>query len=186
VVRYQVDGVPPGPKGNRHPTITPFQAFLAKDDYIAIPVGNNAMWKIFCTAIEREDLIEHERFATNQLRTENIQELIPILDGVMKTKTVAEWVEVFKKVNFPCSPINTIDKAMELPQVMARNMIVDVDDKDIGHVKIAGNPIKMSSLPEEPVRASSPDIGENNDDILKTWLGYSDDAIERLRQDGVI
>jgi CoA:oxalate CoA-transferase len=186
VVRYQVDGVPPGPMGNRHPTITPFQAFLAKDDYIAIPVGNNAMWKIFCTAIEREDLIAHERFATNQLRTDNIQELIPILDGVMKTKTVAEWVEVFKKANFPCSPINTIDKAMKHPQALARNMIVDVDDKDIGHVKIAGNPIKMSSLPEEPTRLSSPDIGENNDDILKTWLGYSDGDIEGLRQEGVI
>ncbi len=186
VVRSQVDDVPPGPKGNRHPTITPFQAFQAQDDYIAIPVGNDVMWKIFCTAIEREDLIAHDRFATNKLRTDNIQELTPILEGVIQTKTVAEWVEVFARANFPCSPINTIDKAMKLPQILARNMIVDVDDNDIGHVKIAGNPIKMSALPEEPTRPSAPDIGRHNDEILKTWLGYSDDAIEGLRQDGVI
>ena len=186
VVRYQVDGVPPGPKGNRHPTITPFQAFQAQDDYIAIPVGNDAMWKIFCKAIERDDLIEHERFATNKQRTDNIDELTPILADVMATKTVAEWAEIFEQANFPCSPINTIDKTMQHRQVLARHMIVDVEDKDIGTVKIAGNPIKMSMLPEEPTRPSSPDIGEHNLEILKGWLGYSEQEIEQLHQDGVI
>lgn len=186
VVRYQVDGIPPGPMGNRHPTITPFQAFRTKDDYIAIPVGNDAMWKIFCTAIERKDLITHESFATNKLRTDNIQELIPILEDVMKTKTVAEWVGVFEKANFPCSPINTIDKTMKHPQILARNMIVDVDDKDIGHVKITGNPIKMSSLPEEPTRPSSPDIGTSNREIFIERLGYSEADIAQWREQGII
>jgi CoA:oxalate CoA-transferase len=186
VVRYQVDGVPPGPVGNRHPTITPFQAFKAKDEYISIPAGNDTMWKIFCTAIEREDLIDHEKFATNQLRTDNIDELTPILENVMGQKTVAEWVEIFEKAQFPCSPINTIDKTMQHRQVLARNMIVDVHDKDVGLVKIAGNPIKMSSLPEEKTRKTSPEIGEHNLEIFKRWLNYSDEEIEQLRKDGVI
>jgi CoA:oxalate CoA-transferase len=186
VVRYQIDGVPPGPKGNRHPTITPFQAFKAKDEYIAIPAGNDTMWKIFCKAIEREDLIDHEKFATNKLRTDNIDELTPILEDVMVQKTVAEWVEIFEKVQFPCSPINTIDKTMQHRQVLARNMIVDVHDKDVGTVKVAGNPIKMSSLPEEQTRKTSPEIGEHNLEIFKEWLNYSDAEIEQLRKDGVI
>jgi CoA:oxalate CoA-transferase len=186
VVRYQVDGIPPGPKGNRHPTITPFQAFKAKDEYIAIPAGNDAMWKTFCQAIGKEDLIEHEKFKTNKDRTDNIEELTPILEGVIAQKTVAEWVELFEKAQFPCSPINTIDKTMQHRQVLARNMIVEVDDKDIGTVKVAGNPIKMSSVPEEKTRKSSPEIGEHNLKIFKELLGYSDEEIEQLHDEGVI
>lgn len=186
LVRYQVDGVPPRPLGNRHPTITPFQAFKAKDDYIVIPVGNDNLWKIFCQAIERKDLIEHERFATNKLRTEHLEELIPILEAEISQKTVVEWSEVFEHVGLPYSPINTIDKVMAHRQVLARNMIVEVEDKDIGPVKIAGNPIKMTSIEEETTRPPAPEIGEHTDKILKTFLGYSDEQIAQLRQEGVI
>lgn len=186
VVRYQVNGVPPQPMGNHHPTITPFQAFKAKDAYIAIPVGNNNMWKTFCGAIEREDLIDHERFKTNKERTDNRDELIPILEAVIAQKSIAEWIEIFGNVQFPCSPINTIDKTMQHPQVLARNMIVDVEDKDLGTIKIAGNAIKMSSIEEEPFRKSSPEIGEHNEKIFKELLNYSDEEIEQLRKDGVI
>lgn len=186
VVRYQVDGVPPGPMGNRHPTITPFQAFKAKDDYIAIPAGNDTMWKKFCVAIEREDLIVHEKFQTNKLRTDNIDELTPILEEVMAQKTVTEWVEIFERAQFPCSPINTIDKTMAHRQVVARNMIVKADDDDLGSIKIAGNPIKMSSIEEEPTRKAAPEVGEHNRKIFKEYLGYSDEEIEQLKKEGVI
>ncbi len=186
IVRYQVAGVPPGQFGNRHPTITPFQAFKAKDDYIAIPAGNNDMWRRFCSAIDREGLADHENFATNQKRTEHIDELIPILERVIATKTVAEWNKIFEKAGVPNSAINTIDKAMQNHQVLARNMIVEVQDKDIGKVKIAGNPIKMTSIPEETTRTPAPEIGEHNTKILQQYLGYTDEEIEQLRTDGVI
>ncbi len=186
VVRYQVAGVPPGPMGNHHPTITPFQAFKAKDEYIAIPAGNDTMWKAFCRAIGRDDLIDHEKFKTNKDRTTNRDELIPILEDVIAQKTVAEWIEIFEKAQFPCSPINTIDKAMAHPQVLARNMLVEVEDKDLGTIKIAGNAIKMSSIEEEPTRKPAPEVGEHNVKIFKELLGYSDEELEQLRKDGVI
>ncbi len=186
MVRYQADGVPPQPIGNRHPTITPFQAFKAKDDYIAIAAGNDAMWKILCRAIGREDLIEHEKFHTNKLRTAHIDELILILEGVFAEKTVAEWVDIFEQAQFPCSPINTIDKAMAHPQILARNMVVEAMDGGIGPIKIAGNPIKMTSIPEEAARYPAPNIGEHNAEILKKYLGYTDAELEQLHQEGVI
>lgn len=186
LVRYQVDGVPPQPLGNRHPTITPFQAFKAKDDYIVIPVGNDHLWRIFCQALGREDLIEHEKFATNKLRTDHLEELAPVLEAEIIKKTVAEWSAIFEKVGLPHSPINTIDKVMANRQILARNMIVDVEEKDIGTIKIAGNPIKMTSIEEEPTRKPAPEIGEHTDKILKNFLGYSDEQIAQLRQDGVI
>ncbi len=186
IVRYQVDGVPPQPLGNRHPTITPFQAFRAKDDYIIIPVGNNNLWQIFCQAIGREELIEHEKFATNKLRTEHLEELIPLLEAEIGQKTVAEWSEIFEQTSFPCSPINTIDKVMTNRQLLARNMFVQVEDKEIGSVKIVGNPIKMTSIEEETTRPPAPEIGEHTDNILTTFLGYTDEQITRLREEGVI
>ena len=186
VVRYQVDGVPPQPVGNRHPTITPFQVFKTKDSYLAIPVGNDSMWKTYCKAIEREDLLTYEKFATNKARTDHIDELIPILEEVMSQKTVAEWIEVFGHVQFPCSRINTIDTVMEHRQVIARNMIVEAEDDVLGTMKIAGNPIKMSSIAEEPTRKPAPRIGEHNQKIFKEFLGYSDEAIKQLEQEGVI
>ncbi|MDY0095709.1 MAG: CaiB/BaiF CoA-transferase family protein, partial [Candidatus Vecturithrix sp.] len=186
IVRYQVDGVPPQPLGNRHPTITPFQAFKAKDDYIIIPVGNNNLWQVFCQAVGREDLIEHEKFATNKLRTEHLEELIPLLEVEIGQKTVAEWSEIFEQASFPCSPINTIDKVMTNRQLLARNMFVQVEDKEIGSVKIVGNPIKMTSIEEETSRPPAPEIGEHTDKILTTFLGYTNEQITRLREEGVI
>lgn len=186
LVRYQVSGVPPKPLGNRHPTITPFQAFKAKDDYVVVAVGNDNIWGKFCVAIGREDLIEHEKFATNKKRTEYIDELIPILAKILEMKTVAEWSDIFEKAQIPSSPINTIDTVMHHPQVLARNMVVEVDDKDAGTVKIAGNPIKMTSIEEKPTRRPAPEIGEHNREIFQDWLGYSDEDLEQWSKAGVI
>jgi crotonobetainyl-CoA:carnitine CoA-transferase CaiB-like acyl-CoA transferase len=71
-------------------------------------------------------------------------------------------------------------------QVLARNMLVEVEDKDIGPIKIAGNPIKMSSFEEEESREPAPEIGEHNLKIFKEFLKYSETEIEQLKQEGVI
>jgi CoA:oxalate CoA-transferase len=186
LIRYQVDGIPPKPVGNRHPTITPFQVFKANDEYLAIPIGNDSLWRKFCGVIGREDLSEHEKFDTNRKRTEYYEELIPILEDVIVTKTVAEWGEIFEKAQIPYSLINTIDNVMANRQVLARNMLVEVEDKDIGPIKIAGNPIKMSSFEEEESREPAPEIGEHNLKIFKEFLKYSETEIEQLKQEGVI
>ena len=75
---------------------------------------------------------------------------------------------------------------MENKQILARNMIVDVEDKQSGNLKIAGNPIKMTNLPEVEHRNPAPEIGEHNSEIFKNMLGYDDEMIEKLKKDGVI
>ncbi len=186
LARYQVQGVPPQPLGNRHPTIAPFQAFKTRDEYLVIAIGNDALWRKFCKAIGREDLSEHEKFATNQQRTVHVNELVEILETITQTKTAAEWSAIFEQAQIPHSPINTIDKVMTHPQVLARNMIVEVEDAQAGAVKIAGNPIKMPSLDDPSTRPPAPEIGEHNREILQGWLGYSDDDLAQWQQDGVI
>lgn len=186
ITRYQVDGVLPEPLGNRHPTIAPFQAFKASDSYFVIGCGNDSLWKKLCEAIGRSDLLANENFATNNLRTQNLSKLVEELDKTISQKTAAEWVKIIDDAGVPCGPINTIDKLFNEPQIVARKMIVDVDDKKAGKIKIAGNPIKMTYLEEKEHRLPAPEIGEHNVDVLSGLLGLSTEEIERLKNDGVL
>lgn len=186
LARYQVNHENPQPLGNRHPTISPFQALKASDDYMVIAVGNDILWQKFCTAIDRSDLTNHEKFSTNGLRTDNIAELAEILGTEFSRKPVEDWCRLLEEHGVPCSPINKIDKVIQHPQVLARNMIVDVHDPEIGTIKIAGNPIKMTSVPEETTRKPAPAIGEHTNEILREYLGLSDDDIKQLSSEGVI
>ena len=186
IVRYEVDGKSPQPNGNQHPTITPFQVFQTKDHYLAIAMGNERMWKKFCETINRTDLLNNPKFEGNLNRTANRDELLPEIIEIFKTKTNAEWVKILDKAQLPHSPVNSIGEVMEHPQVKARNMIVETDDQLGGTIKVAGNPIKMSSIPEEPTRKAVPNIGEHNKEIFKSMLGYTDEEIEQLKIDGII
>lgn len=186
LARFQVDGKAPEPIGNRHPTITPFQAFKAKDSYLVIALGNDNLWEKFCNTIGKKDLLADERFKTNGLRTKNIKELEPILAKIIAEKNADEWFNLFDEIKIPYSPINTIDKVMHNRQVLSRNMIVEVEDKKAGKIKIAGNPIKMSSIEETPLREPAPDVGEHNNKVFKEFLNLSDSEIKQLQEEKII
>ena len=186
LARYQVDGKNPERLGTRHPTIAPFQAYQAKDDFIVIAIGNDALWKNFCAVIRRPDLIDDERFRTNANRTRHIAEMNEILEQEMALRTVAEWESILEGAGLPHSRINGIDEVLNHPQIKARNMIVDVTDKVAGTIKIAGNPVKMSTLDEEVSRPPVATVGQHNEEILGDLLGYTSDEIEQMREEGVI
>ena len=185
LARYQVAGTPPQPLGNRHPTITPFQAYRTEDDYIVVAMGNDALWQSFCTAAGRPELATDERFATNRARTDNIDDLNEELEPLFAARTVDEWNTLLDAAKIPHSRINTIDKVMDHPQVLARNMVVQVDDPVAGTVQIAGNPIKMSSLPDETTRPRIPELGEHTSEVLSS-LGFSEQEIAQLQADGAV
>ncbi|MFW6212495.1 MAG: CaiB/BaiF CoA transferase family protein [Spirochaetota bacterium] len=185
LARYQVAGTSPQPLGTRHPTITPFQGYKTSDDWIVVAVGNDNLWQKFCEGIGRPELIEDPRFLTNRDRTEHIDELNELLEPIFAGRPIAEWIGVLKAASIPHSRINTIDKVMQHPQVLARKMIVDVEDPVAGHVKIAGNPIKMSSFPDETIRPTVPELGEHTTEVL-TALGYSEQEIEAMRNEGAV
>lgn len=186
LARYQAEGDSPKPLGNRHPTITPFQAYHATDGWFVIAVGNDSLWNAFCLTLNLPDLVSDKRFATNRLRTENIAALNAILEPIFATKTASEWLRVMENAGIPSAPINDIHAVMNDIQVLARNMIVEVDDPQAGKVKIAGNPIKMSSVPESPIRGYVPQIGEHNEEILCGLLGISTHDLAMLKREGVV
>ena len=181
VAKYSATGVVAGPLGSRHPLITPFQAFKTRDSHIIIACGNNNLFNRLCGIIGLPELTEDPRFATNALRTENVEQLEKLIQGKVIEKTTAEWLEILLKADLPSAPINTIDKLFLDPQLAARNMLVEVEQTGIGKVKVAGNPIKLSTVPpeDELPKIPAPQIGEHTKEILVEMLGYSEADAER-------
>jgi CoA:oxalate CoA-transferase len=185
--RYFATGQVPGPIGTRHPVATPFQAFPTRDGYIVLALswGVENQWELFCATIGRADLIDDHRFDTGPLRTEHHAELEPILIEAMKKKTTAEWVREFDAIGLPCGPLNNVAQAAALPQVKAREMLVEVEHPRIGRFPLPNTPVKLSRTPGG-VRGPSPDLGQHTDDVLRELLGLPDEEIGRLREAGTI
>ena len=186
ISRYAASGTVPKPLGARHPSIAPFAAYKTMDGYLILACGNDNLWERFCSVVERKDLLAMEEFKTNDLRTRNAELLKSYMDEILKAKTTEEWNGLLNKQGVPCSPINTIDKVFEDPQVIARNMLIEVDQPGVGKLKVAGNPIKLSDMSEEIPKDPAPYIGEHTKDILAGLLGYSEEQIEALKAKNII
>lgn len=182
VVRHCATGVIPGPIGTRHPLNTPFQAFPAGDGWIVIAGVKD--WALFCARIGRDELIFDERFATKQRRNENHHELEPILFETFRTRTVEEWLVELTEVCL-IGPMNTVDKVVRDPQVVAREMIVDLPTWNGGTMSVSGTPVKHSRTPGGPLRGAARP-GEHTTEILRRHAGISDERIADLAAQGVI
>lgn len=176
IVRYTTSGDNPSATGSAHPSITPFQAFETQNNYIVVSVGNTKIWEAFCESINRRDLIKSDRFKTNQLRMKNKNELNCIISPIIRSKTTKEWMYLFDKYEVPCSPINTINTVVKDDQINYRNMIVEINQPQIGKMKIIGSPFHMSETPGSVVKPA-PLLGEHTFEILREILDISDEKI---------
>lgn len=174
ISRYLVSGEVPQPIGNRHPSITPFAGYTAKDGHIIVGAGNDRLWEKLCHLIERTDLLADERFSTNLKRTQNVNEMKVILDAVFKVKTIDEWMEALEAAGVPCAPINTVDKVINDPQIKAREMIVELEHPVAGNMKVPGVPIKFSATPGS-VDTPAPLLGQHTEEIMKELLGWDEE-----------
>lgn len=185
IARYVVTNEPPKPAGNRHTSIVPFEPFESADGEIVIAVGNDAIWKRFCAVTDLDSIVDDERFAVNPKRNENYEELRPLIAEKIRTKTTAEWQDIFDANGVPNGPINSIDKVMEDEQVKAREMIVEVEHPVAGKLKMPGVPVKLSDTPGS-VRTPAPLLGQHSREILKEVLNMDDTEIDKLIEEQVI
>lgn len=174
ISRYTTSGIVPAPLGNRHPSITPFSSFTAKDGYIIVGAGNNRLWERLCNLIKKPEMVADPRFDTNGNRNTNIKALTDILNDVFKNKTIDEWLALLEEAGIPCAPINTIDRTLNDPQIKSRNMIVEVEHPIAGKLKVPGIPVKMSETPGE-IHSPSPLLGQHGHEIMKEILGWDED-----------
>jgi CoA:oxalate CoA-transferase len=185
VVRYTVEGEIPKALGTAHPSITPFQAFRTKESWIVIAIGSDRFWARFCTTLGRNDLIEDVRFQTNYLRTKNREALVNILSEELTKRTTTDWADIFEKEGIPYSPVNNIKQICEDPHIQFRNMLVEIEQKGIGKMKIAGSPIRLSETPGR-VYQGAPSLGEHTAEILASVLNKTKTEILSLKNEGVI
>jgi CoA:oxalate CoA-transferase len=182
-VRYLNTGEIPGPLGTRHPVITPFQVFPTRDGYVSVALrgGIKNQWPLYCTAINRLDIMDDPRFETGWLRTQNYEVLEPILNEAMKTKTTQEWVEELEQLGIPCGPVNRIDQVANDNQVKARGMFLDIKHPQAGTLKVVNTPFKFSRTPCK-VDRPAPDLGQDTQTILTDLLNMNLTEIDQMKK----
>jgi len=182
---YLVGGKVPSRWGNAHPNIVPYQNFQTADGYLVIGVASEVIWRRFCEAIGQSEFIDDARFADNSRRVENRSELIALLSQIFLQRRNGAWLRLLTDAEVPCAPVQTVDQVFQAPQVLQRDMLIEVDHPTAGKVRMAGIPVKFSVTPAS-VRLPPPLLGEHNETILKSWLGLSAASIDELKKEKII
>ncbi len=182
---YMADGVVPEPMGTAYKALLPYQTFRTKTTDLALAVGSDRLWRLFCPILGLAEMLDDPRYATNAARVQNRSTLIQKLQAVFLTKTYEEWEALLLAKGIPMGAINTIDQVVKHPQVQARGMIVESDHPVAGKVKVVGVPVKLSETPGS-VRDSAPLLGQHTDVVLREYLGMGEADIAALRQAGAI
>jgi crotonobetainyl-CoA:carnitine CoA-transferase CaiB-like acyl-CoA transferase len=182
--RWLMSGEVPPQAGNNHPTGIPTGVFETKDGHINIAASGDDLYKRFCQAIGREDLLTDPRFATSKARSTNRDELMDVLMPVTRQKTSQEWIDILNAAGVPCGPIYTIDQTFADPQVKFLEMAQTVHSRVLGDLTILGHPVCFDGK-RNPLRSAAPELGEHNEEVY-TSLGFTKEQIEDLAKRGVI
>ena len=177
-------GVNPGPTGSAHLLTAPYQSFPTKDGWINVGGANQANWERIVKVIGAPELAHDTRFKTNVDRLRNIDALVPLIAQRMRSRSSADWLAAFDAEGVPAGPVNRIGDMLNDPQVLARDMVVEVDHAKAGRVKALGMPVKFSDTPGEVARAA-PLLGQHTREVLQ-GLGYSSAEIDKLHDDGAV
>ena len=184
-LNYLVSGNAPVRMGNAHPNVVPYQIFQTEDGHMILAIGNDNQFAKFCAAVNKAELASDERFATNRARIVNRNELIPILQKILLTRSTDSWVNTLESEHVPCGPINTIDQVFDDPQVIHRGMKLELSHPITGMAPGVATPIKMSATPPT-YDAPPPMLGQHTADVLQDLLDMNSDDIDSLRSDRVI
>ncbi len=182
---WLTSGELPKPPGSAHEYTVPWQAFAAKDGYLVVATRQDIFWRKLCVALGEPVLAEDARFATNPGRVKNRSELVPHLEKIFRTRTVAEWLKRLHAAVFPAAPVNNLDRAFAEPPVAERAMIVEYDHPQVGKVRLPGNSIRMSGM-TGAISKPAPRLGEHTDALLGGLLRLSSDEIASLRRNGAV
>ena len=185
IVSFFASGKIPIRWGNAHPQVVPYEAFATSDGHIILAVGNDGQFKRFCKVADCPELAEEKRFATNSQRIVHRAELIPIIAGIIRTRSKHEWLAALEAADVPCGPINNMQEVFEDPQVQHRKLRVDMPHAAGGVASVVASPMRLSETPVE-YRLAPPLLGQHNYEIYCGLLGKSAAEMERLAKAGIV
>ena len=164
LMSYLVTGKAPERIGNRHLYIAPFDIYKTKDKYIAICCGNDHLFAELCSALKMPELATDPLFKTNEVRIKNQAALKDEMELALKKDIAENWIKIINDAGVPVGPLLNIAEAMNLPQIAARNMLIEADG-----IKMPGMPIKISGYPDPHIRRGAPTLNQNGDEIRKEF-----------------
>ena len=195
-------GKVPQRQGNTHPSLAPYQSFDTVDGAVLLAIGNDGQFARFCEVAGHPEWAADARFASNTLRVQHRDALIPLMQAVTRTRSTAQWIKSLEDKAVPCGPINDIGQAFADPQVQARGLVIK---QPVAHVYKAqaatqsianestskpavistvASPLRLTATP--PVlRRAPPALGEHTDEVLAE-LGLTLPEISALRARGVV
>ena len=166
-----------------HPSLYPAQVFRTSDGYMVICCFKEKFWRALTVVLDAPELAEDPRFASFTTRYENRDALIADLKQRFLERTTAAWLGRLRG-NVPCAPVNSVSEALADAQVLARDMIMELEHPDFGTLREVRTAIKVGGAVDH--RRPAPALGADTQAILREVLGYSDQEISDLRQAGVI
>ncbi|MBQ29940.1 MAG: carnitine dehydratase, partial [Acidimicrobiaceae bacterium] len=158
--------------------------YETKDGFMTVSTMGNKEWLALSRAFKRPDLLEDSRFKTPQLRDQNVNERLALVQAELKTKTTAKWLEIFEKEEVPAAPALTRQEMIEHPQVTASEILVEYDHPVAGRLRQTRTAARFEGTPPGPPQGA-PRLGEHNTQILME-LGLSEDEIIELSECGAI
>ena len=170
-------------RDSAHQTLVPAQNFPTRDGWIVVFCNKDKFWRDLVETLGVPELAEDARFRSFADRFANRETLLPLLRARFEARTTADWLERLRG-RVPCAPVNDVRQALADPQVLARDMIVEVEHPEFGTLREVRSPVRTEGEIRQPRRA--PRLGEHTDSILRDVLGYGDGTIARLRSAGVI
>jgi len=182
---FLIGGDPPERVGNAHPNIAPYEPFQARDKGFVVGAANQRQWERLCDTLGQPDFKIDPRFLTNQDRVANREALLEVLNTIFQEKDAQDWLDLIQGAGLPCGPINTVPEVFQHPQREDRGLVQEVQHSTAGKVSLTGFPYKLSRTPAE-THHPPPTLGEHNQEILIDLLGYSQEEIDQMAEEGII
>lgn len=178
-------GGKPEKMGTKDPVLAPYQMFPTADGFLTVACGNQRLWEQLCRALDRPDLLDDERFATNGNRVEHLEELEAELTAEFQQKSTDEWMSsLVEEHGLPVGPVSTVEEALENEQTSARNVIRTLEHPSLGEVPVIEHPINFEHA-ASGFRTPPPLLGEHTYDVFAE-AGYSNEEIRELYRAGAI
>jgi crotonobetainyl-CoA:carnitine CoA-transferase CaiB-like acyl-CoA transferase len=167
-----------------HPSLVPFQLFKGEDDWFVVGCAKEKFWERLRDLLEDERL-KDEKFSNFSLRFDNKKELITILDEIFSQKKAGEWLELLKDKQIPSGPINSLKDVFDDEHAISREMFLEYEHPELGKVKQVLSPVNVGKENKKDIKRA-PMYNEHTENILRDRLNYSEEEIQRLKDNGVI